>query len=157
MVRKWDDSSCISKSDAVTELVGGHPVETQQAGVWGHIGIGSVDRWIPGVTSVTVDGMTRVCTFEDGHTQDEHILDYSPQERSYRYLIEGAPLPVVDNTGRFSIEANGGQSRVMWESNFEPLDPTMSAQLAEMWEPYLPMTLANLKRLVEASVAAQST
>lgn len=120
--------------------------------VWSVLGdIGSVDRWIPGVTSVTVDGMTRVCTFEDGHIQDERILDYSPDSRSYRYLIEGAPLPVTDNTGRFSIEANRGQSRVMWESSFEPLDPAMTAQLAEMWEPYVPMTLANLKRVVEDS------
>ncbi len=118
--------------------------------VWSVLGdIGSVDRWIPGVTSVTVDGMTRVCTFEDGHIQDERIFDYSPDSRSYRYLIEGAPLPVADNTGRFSIEANGRQSRVMWESSFEPLDPAMATQLAEMWEPYLPMTLANLKRVVE--------
>ncbi|MCI0543125.1 MAG: SRPBCC family protein [Actinobacteria bacterium] len=122
--------------------------------VWAVLGdIGAVDRWIPGVTSVAVDGMTRVCTFEDGHTQDERILEYSPDTRSYRYHIEGAPLPVTDNTGRFSIDANGGQSRVMWESSFEPLDPVMAAQLAEMWEPYLPMTLANLKRLVEESVA----
>jgi carbon monoxide dehydrogenase subunit G len=120
--------------------------------VWSVLGdIASVDRWIPGVTSVVVDGMTRVCTFEDGHTQDEHILDYSPDSRSYRYHIEGAPLPVTDNTGRFSIEPNGGRSHVVWESSFEPLDPAMEAQLAEMWEPYLPMTLANLKRVVEDS------
>jgi len=39
----------------------------------------------------------------------------------------------------------------MWESSFEPLDPAREAQLAEMWEPYRPMMLANLKRVVEDS------
>ena len=123
--------------------------------VWAVLGdIASVDRWIPGVTSVTVDGMTRVCAFEDSHTQDEQILDYSPQQRSYRYLIEGSPLPVTDNTGTFSVEETDIGARVVWESSFEPLDPTMGAQLAEMWEPYLPMTLANLKHVVETTKPA---
>ncbi len=121
--------------------------------VWAVLGdIGSVDRWIPGVTSVTVDGLTRVCSFEDGHTQDEQILDYSTETRSYRYVIEGAPLPVADNTGSFKIEEANGQTRVVWKSSFQPLDPTMEQQLSEMWEPYLPMTLANLKRLIEGAV-----
>ncbi len=125
--------------------------------VWAVLGdIASVDRWIPGVTSVTVDGMTRLCTFEDGHTQDEEILDYQPHSRCYRYRIEGAPLPVTDNTGSFSVEDIKGGAQVVWESSFEPLDPTMGTQLAEMWEPYLPMTLANLKQVVEAS-ALEST
>ena len=84
----------------------------------------------------------------DGHTQDEQILDYSPWKRSYRYLIEGAPLPVTDNSGSLAEEVDG-VSRVVWESSFEPVDETMGAQLAEMWEPYLPMTLANLKRVVD--------
>lgn len=122
--------------------------------VWAVLGdIASVDRWIPGVTAVTVDGMTRVCTFEDGHTQDEQILDYEPHNRSYRYRIEGAPLPVTDNTGSFSVEDTNGGARVVWESSFEPRDPTMGEQLAEMWEPYLPMTLANLKQVVETAAA----
>ena len=121
--------------------------------VWAVLGdIGSVDRWIPGVTSVTVDGLARVCSFEDGHTQDEQILDYSTETRSYRYVIEAAPLPVADNTGSFKIEEANGQTRVVWESSFQPLDPTMEQQLCEMWEPYLPMTLANLKRLIEGAV-----
>jgi len=125
--------------------------------VWAVLGdISSVDRWIPGVSAVTVDGMTRVCTFEDGHTQDEQILDYSPQNRSYRYLIEGAPLPVTDNSGSFTVEDVNGQARVVWESSFELLDPTIGEQLAEMWEPYLPMTLANLKQVVETPAADQA-
>jgi carbon monoxide dehydrogenase subunit G len=122
--------------------------------VWGVLGdLASADRWIRGVTTVTVDGMNRVCTFEDGHAQGERILHYSPQNRSYQYEIEGAPLPVTDNAGRFSVQDANGHARVVWDSSFEPLIPTMGSQLAEMWEPYLPMTLANLKKLVEAAAS----
>jgi carbon monoxide dehydrogenase subunit G len=125
-------------------------IDAKPEQVWSVLGdIGSVDKWIPGVTQVTVDGMSRVCTFVDGHSQHEHIQEYSPRTRSYRYLIEGAPLPVTDNRGRFTIEAANGKSRVDWESSFEPADPAKETQLAEMWEPYLPMVLANLKRLIE--------
>ena len=119
--------------------------------VWEVLGdLGSVDRWIPGITSVTVDGMARVCGFEDGHSQNEQILDYSPATRSYRYLIEGAPLPVADNTGIYTVEAAAGRARVVWESSFRALNPSKEAELAEMWEPYLPMVLAMLKAVVES-------
>jgi carbon monoxide dehydrogenase subunit G len=118
--------------------------------VWRVLGdLTSVDRWIPGVTAVSRTDTGRVCTFDDGHVQDEQILDYSPQTRSFRYVIDGAPLPVRDNTGAFTVADADGQARVIWESSFIALDPAMAAQLAEMWEPYLPMVLANLKRLVE--------
>ena len=118
--------------------------------VWHVLGdLTSVDRWIPGVTAVTRTDTGRVCTFDDGHVQDEQILDYSPQTHSYRYVIDGAPLPVRDNTGTFTVEDAGGQARVIWESSFVAHDPAMAAKLAEMWEPYLPMVLANLKKLVE--------
>jgi uncharacterized protein YndB with AHSA1/START domain len=119
--------------------------------VWHVLGdLTSVDRWIPGVTSVTRTDTGRVCTFDDGHVQSEQILDYSPQTYSYRYVIDGAPLPVRDNAGTFTVEDADGQARVVWDSSFVALDPATAAQLAEMWEPYLPMVLANLKQLVES-------
>jgi uncharacterized protein YndB with AHSA1/START domain len=118
--------------------------------VWAVLGdLSGVDQWIPGITSVTVDGLRRVCTFEDGHRQDEEILDYSPSARSYRYRIDGAPLPVTDNAGSFAVHQVDGVTRVVWEASFKPLEPAMSEQLAQMWQPYLPMVLSNLKKLVE--------
>jgi carbon monoxide dehydrogenase subunit G len=118
--------------------------------VWEVLGdLASVSRWIPGVTGVTLTDSGRVCAFEDGHTQRELILDYSPQTRSYRYVIEGAPLPVSDNTGSFAVEEGKDGARVIWQSGFVPLDPAMESKLAEMWAPYLPVVLANLKNLVE--------
>ena len=119
--------------------------------VWQVLGdLTSVDRWIPGVSAVTRTATGRVCTFDDGHVQDEQIVDYSPQARSYRYIISGAPLPVRDNTGSFAVEEVGGQARVVWESSFVALDPATEPQLAQMWEPYLPLVLANLKKTVES-------
>jgi hypothetical protein len=63
--------------------------------VWAVLGdLTAVDRWIPGVSSVVRTDTGRVCTFGDGHVQNEQILDYSPPTRSYRYVVDGAPLPV---------------------------------------------------------------
>ena len=55
----------------------------------------------------------------------------------------------VLEAGAFTVEDADGQARVVWECSFVALDPAMAANLAEMWEPYLPMVLANLKKLVE--------
>jgi uncharacterized protein YndB with AHSA1/START domain len=118
--------------------------------VWQVLGdVTSVDRWIPGVTAVVRTETGRVCTFADGHVQDEQILDYSPQNRSYRYVIDGGPLPVRDNAGGFTVEEVDGHARVVWESSFVAVDPAMTEQVAQMWEPFLPIVLANLKQLVE--------
>ncbi len=120
--------------------------------VWEVLGdITSVARWIPGVVSVTADGMSRVCVFEDGHVQTEQIVDYSADARSYRYSIEGAPLPVTDNVGTFAIEPAGAHARVVWESSFRAVAPAAEDDLAQMWEPYLPVVLTNLKRVVETA------
>ncbi|TMM32924.1 MAG: SRPBCC family protein [Actinobacteria bacterium] len=122
--------------------------------VWAVLGdLTSVDRWIPGVTSVTRTGTGRTCTFDDGHVQQEQILDYSPTTHSYRYVIDGAPLPVRDNTGTFAVEDTDNGSRVVWESSFVPLDPAGADELARMWEPYLPVVLASLKKVVEDDAA----
>src|SRR5262245_7550497 len=119
--------------------------------VWEVLGdVTSVDQWIPGVVAVTRTGSGRLCSFDDGHTQDEEILDYSPHTRSYRYRIEGAPLPVTDNAGTFAVEDIDGHARVIWQSSFTALDPAMESQLAQMWEPYLPLVLTNLKNIVES-------
>ena len=117
---------------------------------WAVLGdLASVDQWIPGITTVNVNGMERVCAFEDGHTQTEQILDYSPTTRSHGYRLDGAPLPVINNVGSFAVQEASDSTRVMWESSFEPLDPAAAEQLAQVWRPYLPMVLNNLKNLIE--------
>jgi carbon monoxide dehydrogenase subunit G len=110
--------------------------------------LAGVDRWIPGITKVEMDGMTRVCSFADGHTQREEILDYSPATRSYRYTIHGG-LPVKDNQGRFAVQPAGTGARIVWESSFEALDPAAEDELRRMWQGMLPVVLGNLKTLIE--------
>jgi protein-tyrosine phosphatase len=111
--------------------------------------LAGVDRWIPGVTKVELEGVTRRCAFADGHTQEEQILDYSPATRSYRYTIEGG-LPVSGNQGRFAVEPAGPGARIVWESSFEPLDPATEPELSRMWQQMPPFVLGNLKTLIEA-------
>jgi carbon monoxide dehydrogenase subunit G len=110
--------------------------------------LAAVDRWIPGITKVELDGMTRVCTFADGHTQQEAILDYSPAARSYRYTIDGG-LPVADNRGRFAVQPAGRGARIVWESSFVALDPAAEAEVSRLWAGMLPIVLGNLRTVIE--------
>lgn len=120
--------------------------------VWQVLGeVTSVDRWIPGVIAVERTDDGRLCTFEDGHVQRERIVDHSPETRSYGYEIDGAPLPVRDNVGTFAVTERDGGARVEWSSSFVALDAEQEAELAQMWEPYLPWVLSNLKSVVEAT------
>jgi hypothetical protein len=66
------------------------------------------------VTAVTRTEAGRACTFADGRVQEERILDYSAEDRSYRYAIEGVPVPGCESTGRFAVEAADAQARVVW-------------------------------------------
>ncbi len=98
--------------------------------------------------------MTRRCTFADGHTQHEEILDYSPATRSCRYTIDGG-LPVADHQGRFAVEPSKtehGSARIVWESSFVALDPARQDELSRMWAGMLPSVLGKLKALVEQRV-----
>lgn len=124
-------------------------VAADPAAAWRVLGdLASVDRWIPDLVKVEVDGMTRQCMFADGHVQHEQILDYSPATRSFRYTIEGG-LPVTDNQGRFAIEPAGDGARIVWESSFEPLDPAAGPQLTQLWQGMLPVVLTSLKTVIE--------
>ncbi|MGH2946189.1 MAG: SRPBCC family protein [Solirubrobacteraceae bacterium] len=124
-------------------------IDTDPDATWAVVGDpASVKDWVPGLASVEVRGMTRICTLADGRVQHEQISDYSPETRSFRYAIDGG-LPVRDNGGSFAVRERAGGSRVVWESSFEPLDPDQDAELTELWRGMLPVVLGNLKRLVE--------
>jgi len=116
----------------------------------------TVDRWIPGITKVELDGMTRVCAFAEGHTQHEAILDYAPATRSYRYTIHGG-LPVTDNRGRFAIEPTPHGAMIVWESSLQARDPAAEDELSRMWAGMLPIVLGNLKTLIEDGSGAGRT
>jgi carbon monoxide dehydrogenase subunit G len=117
--------------------------------VWSVLGdLESVQRWVPGIARVEVDGMRRVCTLDDGRVQYEEISGYSPQTRSFEYSIDGG-LPVRDNRGGFAVEPSAAGASVVWRSSFEALDPEAEAEVAGMWKGALRPILQKLKTVVE--------
>jgi len=101
-------------------------------------------------------GHDRVCTFADGHTQHEAILDYAPSTRSYRYTIDGG-LPVTDNRGRFAVEPTPRGAMIVWQSSFQARDPAAEGELSRVWAGMLPVVLGNLKTLIEDGSGAGRT
>jgi hypothetical protein len=95
--------------------------------------------------------MTRVCTFPDGAVQHERISDYSPDQRSYRYAIENGPLAVKNNQGSFAVKAADTDSVIVWEAEFEPIDPSQEQEMSEMWEGAMEQVLAGVKERIEAA------
>jgi hypothetical protein len=83
--------------------------------------------------------------------QHEQISDYSPDQRSYRYAIEDGPLPVKNNQGSFAVRAAGADSVIVWEAEFEPLDPSQEQEMSEMWEGAMEQVLAGVKVRIEAA------
>lgn len=119
---------------------------------WAIVGdLAGVDRWIPGITSVRVEGYSkRICTFASGAVQHEEISDYTSEKRSYRYTIEGSPLPVKNNRGSFAVEPDGKYSVIVWDVEFEVLDPAQEEQVTEMWEEATKQVFKSLRKLIES-------
>jgi hypothetical protein len=105
---------------------------------------------LSGATEVKVEGMTRVCTFPDGAVQHERISDYTRDQRSYRYAIEEGPLPVKNNRGSFAVKA-GAYSAIVWEAEFERMDPSQEREMSKMWEGAMEQVLAGVKERIEAA------
>ena len=118
---------------------------------WAVIGDLTLMGELAGARDVKVERMTRVCTFPDGAVQHEQISDYSPDQRSYRYAIEDGPLPVKNNQGNFAVKAAGADSAIVWEAEFEPMDPSQEQEMSEMWEGAMEQVLAGVKERIEAA------
>lgn len=117
---------------------------------WSVIGdLAGVDRWIPGITAVKVHGTERVCTFANGIVQHEEISNYSDKSRSYSYEIEGSPLPVKNNRGRFAVQPSEGGSVIVWDHEFELLDPAGEAQVTQAWQGASGQIAESLRKLIE--------
>jgi hypothetical protein len=106
---------------------------------------------LAGAIEVKVEEMTRVCTFPDAAVQHERISDYSPDQHSYSYAIEEGPLPVKNNQGKFAVQPAGDDSMIVWESEFEPIDPSQEQAMSEMWEGAMAQVLAALKERIETA------
>ena len=58
-------------------------------------------------------------------------------------------MPVRNNKGKFAIEARGMNSVVVWDAQFEALDPAQEPQVAKMWEGAMNQFLESLRQLIE--------
>ncbi|MCI0394736.1 MAG: SRPBCC family protein [Chloroflexi bacterium] len=110
--------------------------------------LAACDTWIPGVTSPRVAGNRRVCN--DGQIEEE-ISDYSGETRSYRYRHLKTLAPIKNSSGIFAVDEQNGQSVVVWEWDFEALDPAQQEPLAHMMEQVQKQTLDSLKNRIEAN------
>lgn len=107
-------------------------------------------QWIPGLTSAKMVGDSRVCRTMDG-TEIEEQVQYSDQTRSFRYLQRRVPLPIHGSRGTMRVEQASEGSSVIWDAEFEVLDPTQEAQITQMIDGYYRQTLESLRSRVESS------
>jgi hypothetical protein len=116
---------------------------------WDVVGDLTLMGTLAGASDVKVEGLTRVCTFPNGVVQHEHISDYSTEQHAYKYAIEGSPLPVRNNRGTFAAAADGPHARIVWDAEFEAIDPAQEGQISQMWAGAMSQVLEQVKRLIE--------
>jgi len=95
-------------------------LNAKPAAVWALIGdFNGLYRWHPAVSSSDRDNNVRVLTLGNGAQITESLLSKDQTNRSYRYKIDQAPLPVSDYEAeiKVSLDAKGG-SIVVWSSSF---------------------------------------
>jgi uncharacterized protein YndB with AHSA1/START domain len=129
-------------------------IDATPAAVWEVLGdLAATTEWLPGTVAARMDGTIRTCTTADGFDIREEISDYSPERRSYRFRHLAVPMPMTSSGGTFSVEeGDGGSSRVVLETSFEPVDGAQEEQVARMLDGGLQQALESLKRRVEEGV-----
>lgn len=116
---------------------------------WEIVGDLTIMGRLAGANDVKVEGLQRVCIFPNGAMQHEEISNYSKEGHSYNYAIEGSPLPVSNNRGKFAIEEDGQNSVIVWDAEFEALEPAQEAQVSQMWEGAMKQVLEQIKQRIE--------
>ncbi len=118
---------------------------------WAIVGnLSGVDKWIPGIINVRVEGNSkRICSFDDGTVLHENIIDYSNKKRSYHYNVSGLPMPVQNYHGRFAVEGGGKGSVIIWDAEFEMLDPSKEAEVTRMFDEVYKQCLESLREQIE--------
>lgn len=85
---------------------------------------GSIDEYVPSITSADLSGegvgAERTLTLADGGVVVERLDARNDDNRTLRYSIVDAPLPVANYEGRLSVDAiDDGTCEVTWASTFE--------------------------------------
>ncbi len=104
-------------------------------------------QWIPGLTTAKLDGDVRLCTTMDGNKIVEEV-DYSDEKRLFRYIQREVPLPVGNSWGAMAVESQGNGSLVVWDAEFEVLDPSQEGPVTQMIDGYYKQTLESLRQRI---------
>lgn len=106
--------------------------------------------WVPGITHAKLDGNMRVCTAMDGNEIVEEV-EYSSERRAFRYTQLKVPLPVKNSRGTMAVVGEGDGSLVVWDAEFEVLDPSQQAELTQMIDGFYKQTLESLRQRIEST------
>ena len=120
--------------------------------VWNIVGNpAEISAWHPAIkeSKATNNGKSRTCVLEHGDVITESILDHDPARRSYRYAIDGGPLPVADYVSTITVEPVGEQCRVLWSASF--ISQVDSKETEEMVKGIYEQGLNAVKLAVEAA------
>lgn len=121
--------------------------------VWAVLGdLAEVNTWVPGIASAKVEGMKRVCVAADGSEIREDISDYSNERRTYCYAHTQVPLPVKNSRGKFTVEADGRGSLVVWDAEFEVLNSAQEAEVTRMIDGFYKQALESLRKRIEERI-----
>ena len=100
------------------------PVEVTWSVVSDPVG---VTRWSTKYVECTLDGDVRTLRNADGGVVVERFLEWSDDERRYRYtVIEGPPL--ARHEAGFQVVANGAGSTVIWDTDAVFLDESIDTE-----------------------------
>lgn len=108
----------------------------------------ATNTWIPGITSVSINGNKRHCTTIDGNEIIEDI-DYDDKDHSFGYNQIKVPLPVQSSQGMMAVRNHEYDSLVLWDAELEALDPNREAEVMTMIDGYYKQTLESLRQVVE--------
>lgn len=145
-----DESITVKGDKMMTNLNYNFKINASAGAVWEIVGdLKGCDKWIPGITSAVMDGNNRTCTTADGNVIKEVITEHSDEKRFYSYTQSQVPMPVKDSKGTFQVIPDGEGSKIIWNVEFQLLDPATKNEMVPMIDGYYKQTLENLKKIVE--------
>ena len=66
-------------------------------------------------------GATKVNTLKGGGEVHLQLVYYSPEERSFNYVIQSSPLPVSNYVGEVQVESLGdNRAQLTWRGTYQP-------------------------------------
>ncbi len=89
--------------------------------VWSKVGPGThMDKWMPIVTTCTVDGDKRVCGTHESGTLYETILQSDDKKKVFQYRIDKQEmLPVTNIIGTMKLSEKDGGTQLDWDLEFD--------------------------------------